>query len=55
MDDLVPEELGCPVCGERRMDYLAWQDDEWIVCTTCGIAFDSDTWVLNDGGPDEAK
>jgi hypothetical protein len=52
-DELVPPELGCPVCGERRMDFLVWQDDEWLFCATCGIFFDSDCWTMGDD--DEAK
>jgi rubredoxin len=53
--DLVPAALGCPVCHERRMDYLVWTDDEWIKCISCGIIFDSDSWALNEGGEDETR
>ena len=36
-EDEVPEELGCPSCGERRVDYLEIdEDDETVRCTTCG-------------------
>jgi hypothetical protein len=52
--DLVPPGLGCPVCHERRMDYLLWTDDEWITCSNCGITFDADTWAQNEGGEDES-
>ena len=37
--DEVNPQNACPKCGEKRMDYLAWQPptfDEKIKCTTCG-------------------
>jgi len=35
--DSVDAPLGCPQCGERRMDYLVWQSDyETIKCESCG-------------------
>jgi DNA-directed RNA polymerase subunit RPC12/RpoP len=37
LDDEVAEGAQCPGCGERRVDYLVWQEDEKHVrCTTCG-------------------
>ncbi len=32
--DRVPN--GCPECGEARVDYLVWQNDDTVTCTTCG-------------------
>jgi rubredoxin len=34
-EDLAPESFKCPVCGERRMDWLAWVDDETLECSVC--------------------
>ena len=36
---LVPEHSACPRCGERRMDWLVWQDDERVKCSTCGEVY----------------
>lgn len=30
---------GCPRCGERRQDELAWQDDETVRCVSCGNVY----------------
>ena len=39
-NDEVPEELGCPDCGERRVDYLEIdEDDEIVTCSTCGRVY----------------
>ena len=35
-EEFVPSEVGCPGCGERRIDALALNDDESVVCGTCG-------------------
>ena len=29
----------CPGCGERRADRLVWQDDDSVLCTTCGKTY----------------
>ena len=34
-EELVDQEYACPRCGERRVDWLVWQDDEHIRCETC--------------------
>ena len=35
--EVVSEQYGCPDCGERRIDFLVWQDDEETVeCQSCG-------------------
>ena len=36
-EDLVEEEYGCPRCGERRVDWLIWleEDSEHVECQTC--------------------
>ena len=38
--NLVSHDDGCPICGERRVDYLVWLDDEWVRCTSCRIQYD---------------
>lgn len=35
---LVEREWACPHCGERRMDWLA-NDDDTITCGTCGKVY----------------
>jgi DNA-directed RNA polymerase subunit RPC12/RpoP len=35
-EELVPRECACPSCGERRSDELALNEDESVVCATCG-------------------
>ena len=33
--------FACPCCGERRMDWLAWNKAGTVVtCTTCGVDYD---------------
>jgi transcription elongation factor Elf1 len=40
-DDLVAEHDACPACGERHVDWLAWDDDgETVTCQTCGARYD---------------
>jgi len=31
--------LGCPNCGEDRVDWLVWQDHENVLCTACGHVY----------------
>jgi len=39
-EELVPEADACPTCGERRMDWLGWDDDgEYVTCATCGAKY----------------
>ena len=37
-DELVKPDNSC-TCGERRMDWLVWQDDVNVKCATCGAIF----------------
>lgn len=38
--DTVAEPLGCPRCGELRVDYLVWQgDEESLQCHSCGQVY----------------
>ena len=37
--ETVRREEGCPKCGERRMDYLEWVDDDEIECCSCGTVY----------------
>ena len=37
----VAATFACPCCGERRMDWLAWNSDGTIVtCATCNADYD---------------
>ena len=35
-DDLVPADAACPSCGERRVDELSINEDDSVLCATCG-------------------
>jgi rubredoxin len=48
--DLCPAAYGCPKCGERRHDWLVWNEDEVIRCQTCGHVYDPE-----DRPPDDAR
>jgi rubredoxin len=37
--DLCPPAYGCPKCGERRHDWLVWDDDERLHCQSCGHVY----------------
>jgi hypothetical protein len=39
-DDLVRDDAACPSCGERRTDELVINEDESVLCTTCGRRYD---------------
>jgi transcription elongation factor Elf1 len=41
-EDLVHEMFGCPRCGERRVDYLVWleEDSEHVECQTCCYVYE---------------
>jgi hypothetical protein len=30
---------GCPSCGERHADRLVWQEDDSIICQSCGCRY----------------
>jgi len=36
----VPAEAACPGCRERRVDDLAINDDDSVVCATCGRRYE---------------
>ncbi len=37
---VVQAEDACPKCGERRCDYLVWDDDgTFVTCTTCKAVY----------------
>ncbi|MEX0718074.1 MAG: hypothetical protein WD066_15890 [Planctomycetaceae bacterium] len=38
----VPACWGCPLCGERRTEFLVWiqPDAEIVRCTMCGTEYD---------------
>jgi len=35
VDERVPAPWACPVCGEDRMDWLAWGDSDAVHCESC--------------------
>jgi rubredoxin len=39
-DLLIAAEWACPACGERRSDFLVWNDLEQVACATCGKVYD---------------
>ncbi len=53
-DDLVLPTLGCPACGERRVDYLAWIDDDVVRCTTCDVEYEPSASAPPPEGGDDA-
>jgi hypothetical protein len=38
-EDLASEEYKCPICGERRIDFLIWIDDDTLECATCHVRY----------------
>jgi hypothetical protein len=36
---LVPDGCECPHCGERRIDYLVLDEDEWVMCESCSTEY----------------
>jgi predicted RNA-binding Zn-ribbon protein involved in translation (DUF1610 family) len=32
-------DFPCPHCGETRVDYLEWDDDDVVNCLTCGKSY----------------
>ncbi len=38
-EERVSPQSACPKCGERRIVYLAWQDDENVRCCKCGKVY----------------
>jgi len=41
-DEVVSDGAECPNCGEPRIDWLVWQNDETVRCTTCGAEYTLD-------------
>lgn len=35
-EELVSDSARCPGCGEARVDYLEWIDDQTVRCHSCG-------------------
>ena len=42
-------DMPCPRCGESRVDFLVWLDDEIVQCTSCGETYEPGQ---NTGEPD---
>ena len=41
-NDTVGQEFACPMCGERRSDWLIWDDGDWVgmvTCQSCGCVY----------------
>lgn len=38
-EDVVPMGAECPECGENRVDWLEWLDEERVECTVCGTIY----------------
>jgi transcription elongation factor Elf1 len=49
-EELVTEIFKCPVCGEHRLDWLKWVNDETLECATCHMRYWPTYSPLN-GGP----
>ena len=39
-DERVAPVFACPCCGEDRMDWLVWDEDEMVNCKTCGEVYE---------------
>ena len=39
-EDRVSKECACPCCSEDRVDYLWWNGDVYVECSTCGAHYD---------------
>ena len=37
---IAPEPCWCPKCNESRQAYLAWDDNDYLNCATCGAKYD---------------
>ena len=50
--NLVEPQDGCPLCGERRADFLTWDEDGTeVTCTMCGTTYTPKT--KQDEDPDQ--
>lgn len=39
--ELVDAAFACPICGERDMDMLVWnEEDDTVTCGRCGHTYD---------------
>ena len=55
-DELVRPEWACPICGERRQDYLICRDEDKelaepasdVTCTMCGTTYRLDLTPDNE-------
>jgi rubredoxin len=36
----VSQDCACPLCGESRVDYLVWIDDDFVRCQICQTTYD---------------
>ena len=43
--DLVRPKAACPDCGERRIDWLVWTEDEAVRCASCGGEYRPDAII----------
>jgi rubredoxin len=38
-EQLADEAHKCPVCGERRVDWLVWINDDQVRCSSCQTVY----------------
>ena len=36
----VSDANACPKCGENHVDYLVWNEYDYVTCATCGMVYD---------------
>ena len=36
----VSDANACPNCGQNHVDYLIWDDMDWVHCQSCGFVYD---------------
>ena len=46
----VDDGCECPVCGEDGMDYLVYDNLDWVHCATCGTIYDPATGEVQREG-----
>ena len=41
-------DFPCPHCGENRVDFLVWLDDEVVQCASCGQMYRPGSWEQDE-------
>lgn len=39
-EDVVHPDAVCPECYENRVDWLVWDEAEYVTCASCGTVYD---------------